>query len=168
MPRLTLTVSAVSVLAAAACGSSSVSGAEPSGTSTTEMPSASVATPVMTADCTHFRRRPASIIIACGDGGFFVKRVRYSVWTQTEADGRGIAVSRDCGPEHMCGGQNVTWREDPSRIRLDRVRQVFGHRVFTLITVTSLRTGDVDRELVLPLGCRLTPPRCPDENPSQH
>jgi hypothetical protein len=47
--------------------------------------------------------RPGRILIACGDGNFFVTRMHWSSWTSTAARGRGTAHQNDCTPNCAAG-----------------------------------------------------------------
>ncbi len=42
--------------------------------------------------------RPKSIVIACGDGNFFLTGLTWSGWTAQSATGAGLAHLNDCTP----------------------------------------------------------------------
>lgn len=48
--------------------------------------------------CYNFRERPARVVVACGDGNFQLRGVRWRRWTQPVARGRGVALLNDCIP----------------------------------------------------------------------
>ena len=47
--------------------------------------------------------RPASIVVACADGNFYVSRLRWSAWTATAATATGTAHQNDCKPYCAAG-----------------------------------------------------------------
>ena len=146
-----------------------------SGSSTTSAPNASSSSsptprasssPVaaqtkVTADCNHFTVRPRRIGIACGDGGFYLDHLRYARWTRTSAFATGIAVLRRCVPACASG----YYVRHHVRVTFDRVRMVFGSPIFTRVEIKYGDSGRLEREYVLPIGCSVTPPRCPRERP---
>jgi hypothetical protein len=152
--------------AASACASNSGLAPKPSGTTASssgaqETAPALAAQAQVTADCNHFRVRPVTIVIACGDGGFYLDHLRYDGWTRALANASGIAMARRCVPDCAHGhyvGQAV-------HVRLDRVRVVFGSSIFTRATITYTQSGRIETEFVLPLGCSVTPPHCPASRP---
>jgi hypothetical protein len=48
--------------------------------------------------CGHLRSKPRQIVIACGDGNFGLKHMRWPTWTAARAFGRGLAYANDCDP----------------------------------------------------------------------
>jgi hypothetical protein len=50
------------------------------------------------AGCEDERIRPSTIVIACGDGNFFIKGIRWQRWRDHLAKGRGTAYANDCIP----------------------------------------------------------------------
>jgi hypothetical protein len=117
--------------------------------------------PRVTADCQHFRRKPTRIIIACGDGGFYLEGIRYDRWSSDSASGTATAVSRRCVPDCQSGSSDSS----AVRITLDRIRTVFGARVFTRVTLRQLNAKRTRHYFLLPLGCSITPPHCPKKRP---
>jgi hypothetical protein len=117
--------------------------------------------PLVTADCVHFRDLPAEILIACGDGNFLLTKVKYERLAATEQSGTATARVKICEPDCSLGH----FVSRPARFRLDRVRSVFGQQIFTRIEVTFTRSGDVQRDYLLPLGCSVRPPHCPAHRP---
>jgi hypothetical protein len=49
-------------------------------------------------DCHHLAVRPRSIVFACADGGFSVRRLTWSSWHRFRASGRGVFHQNDCRP----------------------------------------------------------------------
>lgn len=49
-------------------------------------------------DCLHTSIRPSSIILACADANWYVKRVRWRTWGVDRAAGRGVFHFNDCIP----------------------------------------------------------------------
>lgn len=64
--------------------------------------------------CFEYRYRPGRIIVACGDGGFILQRMRWRGWNRRVVRGRGIARVNDCTPYCAAG----TIRRVPVRVRL--------------------------------------------------
>jgi hypothetical protein len=65
--------------------------------------------------------RPASIVIACGDGNFYVDHLRWSSWGPTVANATGLGHANDCTP-YCAAGKFHTYRLS---VRLD-LRRVCG------------------------------------------
>lgn len=55
------------------------------------------------ADCDNERIRPNRIVIACGDGNFFIKGIRWRHWRDRVATGAGTAYANDCVPYCAAG-----------------------------------------------------------------
>jgi hypothetical protein len=83
-------------------------------------------------DCSHARLRPGRIMVACGDGGFFLRHLHYQRWGPFRARGVGLAYSHDCIPS--CAESDF----ESHRISFvfDRVRVVEGVRLFVHATAT--------------------------------
>lgn len=47
--------------------------------------------------------RPASIVVACGDGNFFLTRLKWSSWNATAAAGLATGHQNDCKPYCAAG-----------------------------------------------------------------
>jgi hypothetical protein len=43
--------------------------------------------------------RPPSILVACGDGNFFIARIKWVSWTASIASGAGVGHQNDCAPD---------------------------------------------------------------------
>jgi hypothetical protein len=48
--------------------------------------------------CSNLRYRPASVIVACGDGNFELRRLRWHGWGSAVSRRRGVALVNDCVP----------------------------------------------------------------------
>ena len=59
------------------------------------------------ADCHHLQMRPRSIVFACADGGFFVRRLTWSSWSRDRAVGRGVFHQNACRPSCADGTFHV-------------------------------------------------------------
>ena len=55
--------------------------------------------PVFGGCTSKVRVRPASIVMACGDGNFYVTRIRWTRWTAHSAAGTGTGHLNDCRPD---------------------------------------------------------------------
>jgi hypothetical protein len=49
------------------------------------------------------RERPAEIVLACADGNFGVRRLRWTGWGETFAAATGVAFANDCKPYCAAG-----------------------------------------------------------------
>ena len=86
----------------------------------------------VTYDCRHVQVQPRSIMFACGDGGFFVRRLDWRTWHPFRAFARGVFHQNDCRPS--CAGGTFHTREGTLRLRgrtwcPDIRRYVFDHAV---------------------------------------
>jgi hypothetical protein len=52
----------------------------------------------VTFDCHHAVAQPRHILFACGDGGFYVRRLSWSTWHPFFAMGRGVFHQNACRP----------------------------------------------------------------------
>ena len=75
--------------------------------------------------------RPASIVVACGDGNFYLDRLVWSAWG-TVARGAGIAHQNDCTP-YCAAGHFHAYR---ATVRLDRAKMCAGRPELTRIAWT--------------------------------
>jgi hypothetical protein len=76
--------------------------------------------------------RPASIVVACGDGNFFIRNIKWSSWTQLSAAGTGIGHANDCNPYCAAGH----FHRYPVALRLQRPEGCTKRRdLFTRFTV---------------------------------
>jgi hypothetical protein len=64
-------------------------------------------------------RTPASIVMACGDGNFYVTALHSKRWTATDAIAAGTGHQNDCKP--YCAAGHL--HKFPLTIRLSRVVQ---------------------------------------------
>jgi len=62
--------------------------------------------------------RPRSILVACGDGNFYVTELRWTRWDARDADGAGSGHLNDCTPYCAAGHFHVY----PVAVRLDLAR----------------------------------------------
>ena len=75
--------------------------------------------------------RPTAVVIACADGNFSFKGVRWRSWGATDAAGSGTAVLNDCTPYCAAGHFHAY----PATIRLSRpVGCRTGRREFSTIS----------------------------------
>ena len=49
-------------------------------------------------DCEHPTVRPTEILIACGDGSYWLTDIRYTAWDDTSARGSATAMANDFTP----------------------------------------------------------------------
>jgi hypothetical protein len=57
----------------------------------------------VTFDCYHARTAPNSIMFACADAGFYVKRLNWSRWGVRGALAQGVFFQNDCDPNCAAG-----------------------------------------------------------------
>jgi hypothetical protein len=82
-------------------------------------------TPVLTG-CEHRPQvRPAGIVLACGDGNFYVTRLTWTRWSPREAVARGVGYENDCRPNCAAGHFHTYLVE----LRLSRVVGCVAHRL---------------------------------------
>ena len=74
--------------------------------------------------------RPASVVIACADGNFYFKGIRWRSWGATGAAGSGTAVLNDCTPYCAAGH----FHSYAATIRLSRPLTCKGRREFSAIS----------------------------------
>lgn len=74
--------------------------------------------------------RPRSIVVACGDGNFYLTRLSWSSWTATRAGGTGTGHQNDCKP-NCAAGHFHTY---PAEVTLSKPRTCAGHKVFTTLS----------------------------------
>ena len=71
-----------------------------------------------TRDCLHTAIRPRSIVLACADANWYVKRLRWRSWGVQRAAGSGVFHFNDCVPNCSEG----TFHARHGRIALTRRR----------------------------------------------
>ncbi|MFC9999801.1 hypothetical protein [Nocardia sp. NPDC127526] len=86
-------MTAVAALAAAFAPAVAHAGAEPVVNDCTAYPSRSVV-------------RPVNLLLACGDGGLWVKDITWTTWGPERAEGEGTQYRRICVPN--CAGGSVS------------------------------------------------------------
>jgi hypothetical protein len=86
--------------------------------------------------------RPQQILIACGDGNYFLAQLKWSRWTRSSAAGVAIAHINDCKP--TCAAGTFHWYRHVS-VRLTRAKKCSdGHRLFTRIAWTFMKRRPAD------------------------
>ena len=71
--------------------------------------------------------RPASVMVACADGNFYLGRLHWTSWGATTAAATGTAHANDCNP-YCAAGHFHTY---PVAATLDRVQTCGGRSEFT-------------------------------------
>ncbi|MGX1806240.1 hypothetical protein ACWIGI_11040 [Nocardia sp. NPDC055321] len=121
-------------LTATACGAGATESAPVSST-VTAAPVATVgkAVPVVD-DCTTYPAqsvsKPIDLLLACGDGGLWVREITWSSWGPDTAEGEGTQSRRICEPDCATGGVAT----GPTHITL---RKLVDNR-FTEAVITDL------------------------------
>jgi hypothetical protein len=49
-------------------------------------------------NCRNFTYKPRSVVVACGDGNFQLRKMRWRRWNRQEAIGHGVGLVNDCMP----------------------------------------------------------------------
>jgi hypothetical protein len=82
--------------------------------------------------CFNFRQRPRNVIVACGDGNFQLRQMRWRRWARPVAHGRGTGLLNDCIPYCAAG----SFHRLPIRVRLSnrRLCRNVGRYVYTRIS----------------------------------
>jgi hypothetical protein len=65
--------------------------------------------------------RPASIVVACGDGNFYLTGLKWSQWTATGAAATGTGHENDCSP-YCAAGHFHTYRVTVRLFRPERYK----------------------------------------------
>jgi hypothetical protein len=63
------------------------------------------------ASCDDLKYRPRTVIVACGDGNFQLRRIRWRTWNRDTAKGRARAMLNDCIP-YCARGRFHSYRAD--------------------------------------------------------
>jgi hypothetical protein len=80
--------------------------------------------------------RPRRILIACGDGSFYLTAMRWSRWTSRDALGTGTGHENDCTPDCAHGHYHAY----PISVRLSAVKTCKrGRREFTRLAWRWIR-----------------------------
>jgi Excalibur calcium-binding domain len=82
--------------------------------------------------CFNFRQRPSNVIVACGDGNFQLRQMRWRRWARPVARGRGTGLVNDCSPYCAAG----SFHRLPIRVRLSdrRLCRNVGRYLYTRIS----------------------------------
>jgi hypothetical protein len=80
--------------------------------------------------------RPRSIVVACGDGNFYLTGIHWASWTAAKATGTGTGHQNDCTPNCAAGHFHAY----PARLTLTKPRSCDGHKVFTTLEWRFTRT----------------------------
>jgi hypothetical protein len=88
---------------------------------------------VLTWDCESFVYKPENITITCADGGIFVKKIRWSIWSKEGAMGIGIFSENLCEP-NCAEGKRVT---APVNVRLSNLAEHKGKYYFRSLDIST-------------------------------
>ena len=89
---------------------------------------------VLTWDCETAEHKPKSITITCADGGVFVEKIQWSIWSKEGATGSGIYSENLCEP-NCAEGKRVS---APVNLTLSNLTELKGkHYLRTLDVATS-------------------------------
>ena len=100
-------------------------------------PPATGSLPGVVADCTsappyQLSIRPASIVLACGDGGLGVENITWTMWTTSPAAGQGTFWEKLCQPS-CAEGKTGTY---PVTVTLSAVKSSTSEAWFSRLAVT--------------------------------
>lgn len=92
---------------------------------------------VLVISCNSEQYRPASIGIACGDGGVLLRKLKWSTWTSAHATGEGQYAINDCSPSCV----NGHFRSYPIEVTLSKPKSCpkHSHKAFTHIALVFER-----------------------------
>jgi hypothetical protein len=102
--------------------------------------------------------RPRSIVVACGDGNFFITSIAWASWTSTTAVGAGTGHQNDCAPDCARGHfhlYRVSLRLYRPALCQNKWREFtrFAWRFLGPKPSTSTRTGTVKSPFYTGAGC---------------
>lgn len=94
-------------------------------------------------DCETNSYKPKKIVVACADANFFVKKIKYIAYGDTNAHGTGVARVNDCDPNCAAG----EFHSYDVAVRLSRVKQCGDVPQFTRLRVifSGDRPAGMDR-----------------------
>ena len=75
--------------------------------------------------------KPSSYVIACADANTYLKKVHWSSWTASKAEGTAVFWMNDCTPYCAAG----KFHSYSSSIRLSAPKSTTSGRLFSLLTV---------------------------------
>jgi hypothetical protein len=121
---------------------STIEGVEGLGTSTTAPSSATTSTTVaptttaapvdVIANCTSATYEPATIILACGDGGVSATQISWNSWGATSATGTSVIKANLCNPDCAQGSTGSF----PAAITLSGVTSGPSGQIFSTLTAS--------------------------------
>ena len=76
--------------------------------------------------------KPAQIIVACGDGGFYLSKIHWTSWSAKGAMGTGLGNANDCNP-NCAAGHFHTY---PARVSLTAAKTCHGRTELTKLSWT--------------------------------
>jgi hypothetical protein len=106
--------------------------------------------PYVAKDCVKPRVTPTRLILACGDGSFWINSINWKYWGNKQARGRGVSHLKTCRPDCATGGV----KDYPVEFRLHKPRsRVCGGRRVPLFQKIELswpakdppHSGDIAR-----------------------
>ena len=109
--------------------------------------------PVVPRDCVHEAVKPPRIVVACGDGNFFLTGLKWSSWGRHSAKATGTGHLNDCNPACF----NGHFHKYPVAVRLSRPRACSGsqrpqfRRI--VVTYTGRKPAGVKRTDREPVAC---------------
>jgi hypothetical protein len=101
-------------------------------TSTTVAPTTTAAPVDVIANCTSATYEPATIILACGDGGVSATQISWSAWGATSATGTSIIKANLCNPDCAQGSTGSF----PATITLSGVTSGASGQIFSTLTAS--------------------------------
>jgi hypothetical protein len=108
---------------------------------------------VWVTNCTHESYKPATLILACGDGNSFLQNLSWSTWSTTHATGKGSFVEDSCTPNCASGKAE----KFATTIALSKPKKCAKkpHRVFDdlSLTYTGKRPSHTPKTVNYTLGC---------------
>jgi hypothetical protein len=102
-------------------------------------------------DCGPLQAKPASVVIACGDGNYSVEKITWKNWGSASATGTATASANDCKP-YCAAGHFHTY---PATVTATKLTKCGLAHVYAELTVAyaGARPAGVSKRDVHTLGC---------------
>lgn len=105
----------------------------------------------VTHNCTGTKIEPRSIMFACGDGGFYVRHLRWTGWYGKSARARGVYHMNDCDPS--CAGGTFHTRRGTLILRYREWCPKIAKHVFRRAVITFDRPWQGEKHESFHLFC---------------
>lgn len=102
-------------------------------------------------DCGRLVSKPPELVLACGDGNFFLGKIVWTGWAKATATGKAVAQANTCTPNCAAG----KFKAYGVRLAATKLTACGRARYYARLTVTFLRAPPpgLSKRAVYPLGC---------------